>query len=238
MNNFYRFSLVGIITLFLVGCASNKDLKLGTVVAQQKVSDPNYKPKKGTVAGASVGAAAGAGAGTAVGAVAGGFVGVVATLATFGAAAPLLPGFVAAGATTGAAAGGVAGGVTGGAVGYAHDVNKQGPGLYRYTIKPDDQKENISITQYAPIPFAVNSRVRILVKDQQTYLESVEQCRNGLDDWISLTYVLKKNICQNSAMTIENYFVQLYQMSGRSKRPDVFIFRIKPKLFLKNNVSK
>lgn len=176
MNIYKSLSTVfffSIITLSLTGCASTKEIGYGTVIEQKKVSNVDYKPKNGTLVGTGFGAGAGATTGATIGAVTGATAGVVLSIGTFGLATPMIPALALAGAGSGAAIGGLAGGATGAGVGYATDLHKQGIGVYQFTIKPDNQAENINVTQYVKKPFPEHARVQITLKDDKYYIDSV-----------------------------------------------------------------
>lgn len=158
----------------LTGCASTKNMGYGTIVSEKKIADKDYKPKQGTIVGAEVGAGAGGATGAYIGAATGLAAGAILTVGTFGIGAVYIPVFTLFGAVTGGVIGAAAGGATGASVGYASDVYSQGVGVYEYTVKPDNQKENISVTQYVNTPLAKKSRVEIKLKDDHYFVEPVK----------------------------------------------------------------
>ncbi len=155
----------------LTGCASTKNVGYGTVVQQKQIAAKDYKPKTGTLVGASIGTGAGAATGAYVGAAVGVTTGVILSVGTFGIGAVYIPAFTAIGAASGAVIGGLAGGATGAGIGYATDVHQQGIGVYQFTIKPDDKGKDILVTQYVQSPMPSHSRVQILLKDDHYYIE-------------------------------------------------------------------
>lgn len=166
--------IIIILSLFLTSCASTKNMGYGTVISQKQIAEKSYQPKKGTVVGAEVGAGAGGVTGAYIGAATGLAAGTMMTLGTFGVGAVYIPVFTLFGAVTGGVIGAAAGGATGAGVGYATDVYSQGNGVFEYTVKPDNQKENISVTQYVQTPLAKRSRVEIKLKDDRYYIEPVK----------------------------------------------------------------
>lgn len=164
-----------ILSCFMASCASTKDIGYGTVIAEKQLAKKDYKPKSGTLVGAGVGAGAGAATGAYIGAATGLTAGTILAVGTFGIGYVYIPVFTAFGALSGGAIGAAAGGATGAGVGYATDVYSQGVGVYEYTIKPDHQKENISVTQYVQSPIANKSRVQILLKDDHYVVEPLKK---------------------------------------------------------------
>lgn len=163
----------------LIGCATQKNLGYGTVVKQQKIASTDYTPGRETVAGLGIGAGTGAATGAGVGAGYGALVGVAVggalAASTGGIMLPAIPALALAGAASGAVYGAVGGAVVGGAVGtgagYATGVYKQGDGLYKLSVKPDDQSGNLIITQYSAKPIDPSARVKIMMKDDHMYVE-------------------------------------------------------------------
>lgn len=162
-------SLLGAV---LMGCASERKMGDGTVVQERKIANTNYFPQRGTLVGATTGAGVGVGTGALIGGASGAAVGTVLAASTFGISTPMIPVFVVAGAASGAMIGGAAGGVTGAGIGYTSDVIRQESGVYEFTIKPDNQSQNIVVTQYAST-LPLKSRVQILLKDDHYYIERV-----------------------------------------------------------------
>lgn len=162
------------LTCFMASCASTKNIGYGTVVAEKQIAKKDYKPKHGTVVGAEVGAGAGGATGIYIGAATGLAAGTILSVGTLGVGAVYIPVFTLFGAVTGGVIGAAAGGATGAGVGYATDVYSQGVGVYEYTVKPDNQKENISVTQYVQTPIVKKSRVEIKLKDDHYVIEPVK----------------------------------------------------------------
>lgn len=149
MLKYLREGLIIIFALQLFGCASTKLVGTGTVVNQMQLKKIDYVPQHSTDVGAVAGGTAGVVGGTAVG--------LALTVATFGLAAPLVPAF--------AVAGGVTGGTAGAATGYAHDIIKQGHGLYDYVVEMDTTHEKIVVRQYADTVMPNNTRVKVVKEE-------------------------------------------------------------------------
>lgn len=156
MKLIYNVSLL-LICIALFGCATSQLVGTGTVVNQLQLKKVDYVPQAGT----DVGTVAGAGVGVAGGTV----LGVGVTIATFGLAAPLIPAF--------AVAGGAVGGTTGAATGYAHDVLKQGNGLYDYVVKLDDSQQKMVVRQYAMTNISKNDRVKVIKENGVLKIEKI-----------------------------------------------------------------
>lgn len=160
--------ILGVTTL--TGCASTKNLGYGTVIQEKKIAAKDYKPGQATLIGTSVGAGAGAVTGAYIGAASGAATGVILSVGTFGIGAVYIPVFTALGAASGAAIGGLAGGATGAGIGYATDIHHKGVGVYEFTIKPDNNQKTIVATQYVQSPIPVDTKVEIVLKDDQYYI--------------------------------------------------------------------
>ncbi|HTM64084.1 MAG TPA: hypothetical protein VL360_06240 [Gammaproteobacteria bacterium] len=168
-----KLLLISMLPIILVGCASTQQMGYGTVIAEKKIAERDYSPKSGTVVGAGVGAGAGAATGAYIGAATGLAAGTIAAIGTFGIGYVYIPAFTAVGALGGAAIGAAAGSATGAGVGYAADIYQQGNGVYQYTVKPDNQSQNISVTQYTKSPIAKKSRVKIMLQGDKYSVEAV-----------------------------------------------------------------
>ncbi len=165
------FCLLIITALTTSGCASNYDKKeysLGKVMEVTKVEKKDLTPKAGTAIGAATGFSVGAVIGGAMGAVSG--VGI--SVATFGMAAPMLPGLVAAGAL----AGGAVSAAVGGAAGYVVDYRNAGDGLYEYLVQQLSNDKEITIRQVESKPKSKGEIVKIIWdKDHQMILSFKEE---------------------------------------------------------------
>ena len=152
-----------IISLF--GCATTYHRGDGVIIAEKKIKDKDYKPhhatETGAVIGGSAGGVAGAITGGSIGFVVGGFLSNSLPIAIVSALG---------GGVAGALVVGAAGGALGGGLGYAVDVTTPGAGIYEFTVKSDNERKPLTITQYTtPIP--LHTPVYILEKDNVIFIK-------------------------------------------------------------------
>lgn len=157
--------IVCICSNLLVSCATTYDRGNGVVLSAKKIQNRDYKLHEGAKTGAVIGGTTGAVGGAA----AGGFVGMA--LGAFGhVAAPVLIATTLGGAVVGAVIVGGAGAAAGAGLGYIVDIGNTDAGLYQFVIKPDNNSKIIKVTQYSS-PLPIDSRVRILEKNDAIYIE-------------------------------------------------------------------
>lgn len=98
--------------------------------------------------------------------------GVGISVATFGMATPMLPGFIAGGAL----AGGAVSAAVWGAAGYAVDYRNAGDGLYEYLVQQSSNDKEIIIRQVESKPKSKGEIVKIIWdKDHQMILSLKEE---------------------------------------------------------------
>lgn len=153
-----------ILICFISACSTTHYKGEGIILSEKKISNRDFNPHEGTKTGAVVGGSMGAITGAAFGGAIGFAFGAFAGCNALGAIATTL-----GGGAIGALFIGTVGAAIGGGSGYMIDVINH-PASYQYIVQPSYQTKTITITQYAP-PIPAYSKVRILEKNQNTYIE-------------------------------------------------------------------
>lgn len=149
---------VGLISLGLISCSTTKVLNNSCRVhSSQKIADKSIKPSDGTLDGFIAGGVSG----IIIGGFAGGLTGAALSVGSFGFYAPLIPGFIIAGA----AGGGVIGGIIGISVGYTYDYFNAGAGTYNYKVYCDISGE----IKYTNKQNSINNKIESMVDESSVY---------------------------------------------------------------------
>lgn len=159
-----NYLLISLTSLIVISCSSTRLLnKSCYVYSSQKIADKSIKPSDGTVNGLIVGGTGG----IIVGGFSGGLTGAALSVGSFGLYAPLIPGFIIAGAI----GGGIIGGIIGGTTGYVYDYFNAGSGTYNYTVYCDTNQEIRYVNNKL-----TDNKIQAMINNQSIY--SVIQVSN------------------------------------------------------------